>query len=754
MPGERRSTQGFSVSDNSSTSWDSEYVPSHIGEYRVIRKVSSGGMGEVYEAVKENLDERTVAAKVLKDAFPSEAQIKQFLLESAALSRLSHPNIVTVHDAGTYQTPFGLRPYIVTERITNSITLSDSNYLNKTPFNARLKIVLQVCDAISHAHEKQVIHGDIKPGNVLGTVRKPFKAKVIDFGLTRLLYGPGQAQPGYTPGFDAPEFIMRGRTNPDYKTDQYALGVTARLVLLRNGNAPNELRKIIDRACSNEPEDRYQTVAEFRDELAKFRDELAKFQANLHRRILRAVTEWFKPRPRRAAIVSAVLATLIAYLVLSPVIFRYTSAGGVFEKLIAPAVAKTRTLENVRLLVVRSDQDRSSAKATLGLPEGSSNRLLHAGMMSTLAAAKPRVVALDFFLMGEGAQEDRDALLAATKECDSRGVPVVAAVPNWLVPFEGDKESPVLGKDPNVRLGVCTAPDNQLSAALVPVSVARGSADPRPGFALQVVGAWRRPTHTMELRFDRLNNELQMQYRTGRNQSTDVHAKVPVSMLARADEPFEEVGILKDDLVAYISFPPPDLKSILDESTSAMTRGYSEFLAMSPAEQATWSAGKVVMLADVTKDGIVKVAGIDTPGCVLHAAACDHLIARKELLSVGLMGRLSLTFVSGVLGVLTLIFFCSYLDRFKSRSSRLAAMTMLSLMLVVVVVGVCAIISMATDTFCHPVVPTLAALLGFVFAAWFVHVPLKNANIGRDVVSRGVLGEGDAITASMPAQAG
>ncbi len=193
---------------------DPELLPGDvIGRFRILRFVGRGGFGVVYEARDEAL-RRSVALKTLRRRGPASVPPERLLVEAEAAARLSHPNIVTLHDVGTSDRG----PYLVME------------YLRGEPLSARLargplppaeavRIALEVARGLAHAHAHGVVHRDLKPANVFlcaeGTV------KVLDFGLAHAL---GQARmDGGTPAYMAPE--QRKGAPEDERTDVFALGV-------------------------------------------------------------------------------------------------------------------------------------------------------------------------------------------------------------------------------------------------------------------------------------------------------------------------------------------------------------------------------------------------------------------------------------------------------------------------------------------------------------------------------------------------
>jgi serine/threonine protein kinase/Tfp pilus assembly protein PilF len=160
-----------------------------LGHYRILAKIGAGGMGVVYRAHDDRLD-RDVAIKVLPaNVLADEAARKRFRREALALSKLSHPNIGTIFD---FNSELGL-DYLVMEYIAGA-TLAHRLATGPLPEKDLLGLGTQIASALEEAHEHGVVHRDLKPSNIMVT-RKGL-AKVVDFGLAKLLHGGGD--PGMT----------------------------------------------------------------------------------------------------------------------------------------------------------------------------------------------------------------------------------------------------------------------------------------------------------------------------------------------------------------------------------------------------------------------------------------------------------------------------------------------------------------------------------------------------------------------------
>ncbi|HKI20778.1 MAG TPA: serine/threonine-protein kinase, partial [Isosphaeraceae bacterium] len=201
-------------------------LPSHIGRYRILRRHGEGGMGTVYEAEQEN-PRRTVAVKVIRSDFVSRELVNRFKHEAQILARLQHSGIAQVHEAGMSEDG---RPFFAMEFIRG---MSLDEYVRGRGLDppACLELVAMVCDAVQHAHDKGVVHRDLKPGNIM--VDESGQPKVLDFGVAHvtaadLLTTSSQTQTGQLLGtlsYMSPEQLDARPSGLDGRSDVYTLGV-------------------------------------------------------------------------------------------------------------------------------------------------------------------------------------------------------------------------------------------------------------------------------------------------------------------------------------------------------------------------------------------------------------------------------------------------------------------------------------------------------------------------------------------------
>ena len=199
-----------------------------IDRYTLLRKIGEGGVGEIFEARQDGMV-RTVALKVIRGGMDTEAVVARFEAERQTLEIMEHPNIARVLDAG--RTSRG-RPYFVMELVRGKpITAFCES--GKLGIPARIELFLKVCQAIQHAHQKGIVHRDVKPSNILvENVDGMPVPKVIDFGIAKALQGRPNGRGGIThhgqfigtPAYMSPEQIDMGGMDIDTRADIYSLG--------------------------------------------------------------------------------------------------------------------------------------------------------------------------------------------------------------------------------------------------------------------------------------------------------------------------------------------------------------------------------------------------------------------------------------------------------------------------------------------------------------------------------------------------
>ncbi len=213
---------------------DDPLIGQGIDRYLIRARLGAGGMGTVYRAEAQgDLALPAVALKVIKRGMDSEEIVSRFLREREILGRIEHPHIARLLDGGMSQDG---RPWFAMELVDGEPLLAHCDRLALS-IEARLALMLQVCDAVAYAHRLLIVHRDLKPGNVL--VDRQGQVKLLDFGIAKLLdheagSGTGSAALMMTPEYAAPEQFERGAITT--QTDVYQLGLL--LAELLGGRKP------------------------------------------------------------------------------------------------------------------------------------------------------------------------------------------------------------------------------------------------------------------------------------------------------------------------------------------------------------------------------------------------------------------------------------------------------------------------------------------------------------------------------------
>jgi non-specific serine/threonine protein kinase/serine/threonine-protein kinase len=201
-----------------------------IAGHRIIQKVGEGGMGEVYEAEQVEPVRRRVALKVIKWGMDTKEVLARFSSERQALALMNHPNIARVYEAGA--TSSG-RPYFAMEYV-KGVPITDYCDTHRLTTDERLELFYRVCEGVQHAHQRGVIHRDMKPSNVLVMIQDDRAVpKIIDFGVAkatsqRLTERTVFTELGQwigTPEYMSPEQAEMTGLDIDTRTDVYSLGV-------------------------------------------------------------------------------------------------------------------------------------------------------------------------------------------------------------------------------------------------------------------------------------------------------------------------------------------------------------------------------------------------------------------------------------------------------------------------------------------------------------------------------------------------
>jgi eukaryotic-like serine/threonine-protein kinase len=221
------------------------------GRYKLLEEIAEGGMGSVWVAQQTEPVRRRVALKLIKPGMDTRQVLSRFEVERQALAMMDHPNIAKVLDGGVTEQG---RPFFAMEYV-KGVPITEFCDQAKLTVEVRLKLFMQVCQAVQHAHQKGIIHRDLKPSNILVCLYdgQPVP-KVIDFGLAKAMHQPLTERTLYTghglmvgtPLYMSPEQAELNNLDIDTRTDVYALGVI--LYEMLTGTTPLDRLRFKDAA--------------------------------------------------------------------------------------------------------------------------------------------------------------------------------------------------------------------------------------------------------------------------------------------------------------------------------------------------------------------------------------------------------------------------------------------------------------------------------------------------------------------------
>jgi len=260
-------------------------APETVGPYRILEPIGEGGFGVVFAAEQRIPVRRRVALKLMRRGLDSERFVARFEAERQAVAMMTHPNVARIHDAGT--TADG-RPWFTMELVQGR-PITEHCDRARLSIEQRLELFIPVCEGLQHAHQKGLIHRDVKPSNVLVAMQEGVATpKLIDFGVAKAIGGGLTDRTIYTahdqligtPEYMSPEQADGSTTLVDVRSDVYSLGVLLFELLvgstpldghaLRTGGI-SEMRRRIATAATVRPSQRLASSPEQAAAIARAR---------------------------------------------------------------------------------------------------------------------------------------------------------------------------------------------------------------------------------------------------------------------------------------------------------------------------------------------------------------------------------------------------------------------------------------------------------------------------------------------------
>ncbi|MCC7292006.1 MAG: serine/threonine protein kinase [Phycisphaerales bacterium] len=335
---------------DSSPFWEPQrhvVVRGQFGRYRILEAIGEGGMGVVYLAEQDN-PRRRVALKLIKGGFDSARVLRRLEFEAHILAKLQHPGIAAIIESSVAITDHGAQPYFAMEYVEGE-RLTEYARNARLSTRRRLELLSRVCEAVHHAHQRGVVHRDLKPGNILVTADG--QPKILDFGVGAVTDGSYETTTQHTRTgqfvgtlpYMSPEQVSGDPRTVDTRTDVYALGVlgyellTGRLPLdlkdkplpeavriIQEDTPPSmstldralggEVQRLIGKAMEKDRDRRYPSADAFAADIGRFlRDEPIEARGDSAWYVLRKYIRRHRWMAASAALTAVFLLTFAVY---------------------------------------------------------------------------------------------------------------------------------------------------------------------------------------------------------------------------------------------------------------------------------------------------------------------------------------------------------------------------------------------------------------------------------------------------------
>lgn len=658
-----------------------------IGPYKLLDKIGEGGFGSVWLAERRGEIVQRVALKLIRPGMDSRAIVARFEQERQALAMMDHPSVARVYDAGTASTG---RPYFAMEYVAG-LPIDEYCTARGTPLAVRLELFAQACEGVHHAHERGIIHRDIKPANILVSEHdgRP-QAKVIDFGIAKALAGPltdktlvtREGNALGTPFYMSPEQHAGEVSRLGPASDVYSLGVTLfevasgtlpwkvtenraddadvmRRVVLGlerrglaecidaaqrtrgEGHAPidraliHDIETVALRAMDPDPFRRYRSARELAEDcrraargerIAAQRDGAAVQAA---RRVRRALGT-----NRPMAIVTAMVLGVVLSIVFALAAFRWTSAAGVGEDILARLSGRAGTIaeyDRVRIVDIGTGTGGEALAISVGIEGVSdsdrfSRRRIHAALLRKLTTSGAACVVSDIYFTRP---TEHDSVLADAIGDMQRARPqvpfVVASERWWLGDGEQPGASPAIQQPGWARFGGITLPRGY-GTRHVDAAVTRDGVRWQPHLVVQAYAQVMAPGSECQIALNTRRGGLDLTFLRvgpdGRLVSAAEPARVPIVEVTNAVGSSQN-GLTGGETTALMAVNVPAA-----DARDRAVWTYERALQSSPGDFAAWCAGRVVVLGDSANDIQISDSGEPVPGMYYIAAGIEQLLRR------------------------------------------------------------------------------------------------------------------------------
>ncbi len=623
--------------------------------YEVMRELSRGGQGIVYQAIQAHT-KRLVAIKVLRGgAGASKSARLRFEREVELVARLQHPNIISIFHSGVTGDD---RQFYVMDYV-RGVPLQRYVQEKQQTLEDALRLFATVCDAVQLAHRHGIIHRDLKPSNIL--VDLDGKPHVLDFGLAKWVATPVETAISLTDDvvgtlpYMSPEQAAGGPGALDVRTDVYSLGVLLYELLtggfpypvagrtadilrhiaetpavppsrqwnrargiaqrsrrpVRPGECPldAEVQTIVLQALAKERTRRYASAGELADDVRRYlagepiqarRDSLTYLAWARARRVLRR-------QPLTATVGGLVLAALATQYVAVPLVYRWTPLNDYYEAALAtiPPAGPAPDFEDVRVIGLTDRTDVAELAQAAGLADVDaanrpSLRRLHGALMARLATSGLRALAWDICFAAPS--EFDDDLARGFQAVRAHGADVIVSVADWKLSEAG---LPALAPAilPHVKWGATTADFSGERPWSLDLVVERRDCEPMPSLALLAVASYRQPGADALLLVDSSRQTIGLRFwkpapaAPRAKQWLEGGGVVHLTGLWALPADDEQYGLRAGDVIGhYFVTIPPD--AVLRRGTLE----YQDVFAASEAQLRRWLAGRMVVVADLRPD--------------------------------------------------------------------------------------------------------------------------------------------------------